>query len=127
EHLANASAQWLAEADDANQNADEASPRLRVTNAAESKREQLQLRWGDSPLLDVYVPAGQSRIVRALKAPPDRALPLTLTGDDTDFDNRVFLLPTQPVTLPVVFAGADADDDPRGSLYYLRRAFPKTR
>src|SRR5207302_3159780 len=34
EHLANASAQWLAEADDANQNAEEAPPRLRVTNAA---------------------------------------------------------------------------------------------
>ncbi len=127
QRLANASASWLAEADDANQNAEEAPPRLRVTNAAESKREQFKLTWGDTPPLDAYVPTGQSRIVRAPKAPADRALPLTLTGDDIDFDNRLFLLPTQPVTLPVVFAGSDADEDPRGSLYYLRRAFPKTR
>ena len=127
QHLGNASAQWLAEAEDANQNAEESAPRLRVTNAVESKREQFQLHWGDTPPLDVYVPAGQSRIVRAPRAPADRALPLTLTGDDTEFDNRLFLLPTQPVTLPVIFAGADADADPRGSLYYLQRAFPKTR
>ncbi|MGB8167066.1 MAG: BatA domain-containing protein [Chthoniobacteraceae bacterium] len=127
EHLANASASWLAEADDANQTAEEAPPRLRVTSAAESKREQFQLKWGDAPPLNAYVPAGQSRIVRAPKAPADRALPLTLTGDETDFDNRLFLLPTQPVTLPIIFAGSDTDDDPRGSLYYLRRAFPKTR
>lgn len=125
--LANASAHWLAEADDANQNAEEAPPRLRVTNSAESKREQFHLKWANTPPLDAYVPSGQSRIVRAPKAPADRTLPLTLTGDDTEFDNRLFLLPTQPVTLPIVFAGTDTDEDPRGSLYYLRRAFPKTR
>ncbi len=127
EKLANASAHWLAEADEGNQDAEETPARVRVTNSAESKREQFKLVWGDTPPLDAYVPAGQSRIVRAPKAPADRTLPLTLTGDDTEFDNRLFLLPPQVVTLPVLYAGTDADDDTRGSLYYLRRAFPKTR
>ncbi len=95
-------------------------------NAAESAREQFQLRWGDA-VVDAYIPIGQSRIVRPPKPPADRAQPLTLTGDDVDFDNRLFLLAPQPVALPVLFAGPDADDDPHASLYYLRRAFPKTR
>jgi hypothetical protein len=129
EKLGNTAVQWLAEGDDSGPVDPDAALRLRVVNAAESKREQVKLGWqeaGAAPL-DVYVPAGQSRIVRAPKPPADPALPLTLTGDDVDFDNRLFLLPPQPLVVPVLFAGADADDDPRGSLYYLRRAFPQTR
>jgi hypothetical protein len=127
EHLANASAQWLAEADETTQDEKETAPRLRVLNSAESKHDQLQLRWGTTPALDAYVPAGQSRIVRAPQAPEDRAQPLILTGDEVDFDNRLFVLPPQPVVLPVLFTGPDADADSRSSLYYLHRAFPKTR
>ncbi len=126
EQLANAAVQWLAEGEETGPVDEETPPRLRVSNAAESKRDQLQLRWGDAPL-DVYVPAGQSRIVRPPKAPAVRTQPLALSGDEVDFDNRLFLLPPQPLVLPILFAGADTDEDPRGSLYYLRRAFPKTR
>jgi len=124
--LANAAVQWLAEGEETGPVDDEAPPRLRVTSSAESKREQFQLRWGDASL-DVYVPAGQSRIIKPPKAPTDRTQPLSLSGDEVDFDNRLFVLPPQPLALPILFAGPDADDDPRGSLYYLRRAFPKTR
>ena len=126
---ANAAVQWLAEGDDGGPAQEEAAARLRVTNAAESKREQFQLRWeesGEAPL-EVYVPAGQSRIVRAPKSPAGAPHPLALSGDEVDFDNRLFLLTPQPVVLPVLFAGRDGDDDTRGSLFYLRRAFPKTR
>ena len=129
-NTANASVAWVPETDDADIPADEAPLRLRVTNASESKREQFPLRWAQttdaSAEVPAYVPAGQSRIVRAPK-PPARATSLTLTGDDTAFDNTVFILPPQPAKIPLLFLGQDADDNTRASLYYLRRAFPKTR
>jgi aerotolerance regulator-like protein/VWA domain-containing protein len=77
--------------------------------------------------IEVYVPAGQSRIVRLPKDASTSGGALTLTGDDTAFDNTVFLLPPRTVQVPVLFLGRDADDDTHASLYYLRRAFPKTR
>ena len=129
-NTANASVAWVPETDEADIPADDAPLRLRVTNAAESKREQFPLRWTQAAdavaEVAAYVPPGQSRIVRAPK-PPARATSLTLTGDDTAFDNTVFVLPPQPAKVPVLFLGQDADEDSRASLYYLRRAFPKTR
>jgi len=70
----NASVQWISESEDT-ENPGEAAPiRLRVTNAADAKREQFQLQWksdGSPPQapLEVYAPAGQSRIVRAPNPP----------------------------------------------------------
>ena len=130
QHNENASVAWVPETEDADISTEDAPLRLRVTNAAESKREQFPLRWTQtadaSAEVPAYVPAGQSRIVRAPK-PPARASSLMLTGDDTAFDNTVFILPPQPTKVPLLFLGQDADDDTRASLYYLRRAFPKTR
>jgi hypothetical protein len=125
----NAAVQWISESEE-NEKPGEAAPlRLRVTNSAGSTREQFQLRWLGAPPtatpLAVYVPAGQARIVRA-PLPPPGATALVLSSDDTDFDNTLFLVPPQPAALPVLFVGPDADDDPRGSLYYVRRAFPET-
>jgi hypothetical protein len=122
----NASLHWISESEENDKPGEETPLRLRVTNAPEAKREQLSLRWSaESAPFDAYVPAGQSRMVRAPKRPAN-ATALTLTGDDTDFDNQLFILPPQAAQLPVLFVGPDADDDTRGSLYYLRRAFPKT-
>ncbi len=127
----NASVAWISESEESDKPGDETPLRLRVTNSADAKREQFQIRWKtlpDSPAtppLEAYVPAGQSRIVRASK-PPAGATALTLTGDETDFDNTLYVVPPQAAQLPVLFVGPDADEDPRGSLYYLRRAFPRT-
>ena len=127
-HLENAGLSWVSEADEAEPPGEDAPLRLRVTNAAESKREQFAVSWtGTTAKVDAYVPAGQSRIVRAPKAPPGAAPSLTLSGDDTDFDNTVHILTPQPQQVLLLFAGSDAEDDPRGSLYYLKRAFQKTR
>ncbi len=127
---ANAGVQWISESEENEKPGDDAPLRLRVTNAATAKREQFQLRWQGAPATDAplaaYVPAGQARIVRAPKPPPG-ATALALSGDDTDFDNTLFILPPQPVQMPLLFIGPDADEDTRGSLYYLRRAFPKTQ
>lgn len=132
--LQNASLHWTSEADDAAPSGDEVPLRMRVSNSAESKREQFTLEWiaaagstSTAPKLDAYVPAGQSRIIRAPKPPGAEFTTLRLTGDEVDFDNTVSVLPPQTTAVPILFLGSEADSDPRGSLYYLRRAFPKTR
>jgi hypothetical protein len=129
--LQNAGLHWTSEADDAAPAAEESPLRLRVSNAAESTREQFPIEWvgsGGAPTkLDAYVPAGQSRIVRMPKAPGADFTTLRLTGDDADFDNTVSILPQQAASVPILFLGNDAEADAKGSLYYLRRAFPKTR
>ncbi|MDB6156171.1 MAG: N-terminal double-transrane protein [Chthoniobacteraceae bacterium] len=125
--LHNASAAWIPESDDSVGKADGvAQVRLKVTNAAESKRDQYTIQWaGSADRQDVYVPAGQSRMVRAQKQ-DGAATSLLLSGDDVEFDNTLFAIPPQTVTVPIFFAGQDAEDDPRGSLYYVRRAFPRS-
>ncbi|MEI9893715.1 MAG: hypothetical protein WDN28_07390 [Chthoniobacter sp.] len=56
----NAAAQWLSESEESDKPGEEIPLRVRVTNAAESKREQLQLRWQGAPAgalpIDAYVP-----------------------------------------------------------------------
>ena len=124
---ANAGIQWLTESEDAAPEDADAPPRMRIANAAESKSEQFHIAWtGASAGLDIYVPAGQSRTVRAPQ-PPARAASLLLTGDETDFDNTVHFLAPEPTPLPILFLGNDAPDDSAGALIWLRRAFPKTR
>jgi len=123
----NASAQWLIGGEQKDAADKDEAMRVRISNAAESKTERFRLAWGAAADagLDVYVPAGQSRVVRVPKL-PDGADRLTLTGDDTDFDNTLWLLPPQPRRVPVLFLGGDADDDTRGSLFYVRSAFQRT-
>ena len=123
----NASLHWISEGEENEPAGEDISLRLRVSNAVEAQREQYQLRWnqGTAAPLEAYVPAGQGRIVRAPKRPAE-ANALVLSGDDTEFDNQLFILPPQAAQLPLLFVGPDADEDTRGSLYYLRRAFPKT-
>jgi hypothetical protein len=129
---ANASAQWLAEAEEAGNAPDVFQIRIRLINSQESKREQFQLQWSDKPSagnppLMVYVPAGQTRVIQAPKTSAAAgSTSLMLSGDEADFDNRLFVLPPQAARTPVLFFGQDAEDDPHASLYYLRRAFPKS-
>ncbi len=129
----NASLQWLSDAEEINKPAAAPTLRVRVSNSPDAKREQFQAQWRgqdppapDAAKIEVYSPAGQSRV---LKLPPPTAADtsLVLTGDGVDFDNTLYILPPQPLKLPLLFVGADAPDDSHGSLYYLRRAFPKTR
>ena len=125
--LGNASAQWLVGGEQKEATDQDERLRVRVTNAAEAKAERFRLAWGAAAdaALDAYVPAGQSTVIRVPKL-PDGANKLTLTGDDVDFDNTLWLFPPQPRRVPVIFLGSDADDDTRGSLFYLRRAFQQT-
>ena len=127
----NAFAHLLASEEDA----PDADPRVRVVNAAGSADDQFFVSWrsGDADVANsskgkadataVYVPPGQSRVVK-LPRPADALLAdrLALAGDDHDFDNVFFVVPPKKQTVRLVYVGADAADDAKGMQYYLRLA-----
>ena len=126
--LENAGAQWIAESVDNGGTDTPQGPRVRVINTPEAKREQFALAWAAAAQpakLDVYVPAGQARVARPSPAPSGSER-LVLSGDEVEFDNTLFILPAQPVQVPLLYVGNDARDDTGGSFYYLARAFQKT-
>ncbi len=125
--LGNASAQWLVGGEQKDAAEKDDKLRVRISNAAEAKSEKFRVAWGATPdsSLDAYVPAGQSTVLRVPSAAAE-ANKLTLTGDDADFDNTLWLLPSQPRRVPVMFLGEEKEDDIRGSLFYVRRAFQQT-
>jgi hypothetical protein len=114
--------------------------RVRVTNAAESKREQFKVGWtspaaganggaGDflGTPLDAYVPPGQSRVLAVPRpAVAAGATQLTLRGDDEDFDNTVHFIAPAQQRPTVLWIGDDAPADPKRPLFFLRRAWAET-
>ncbi len=127
----NASVQLLADQTDGDRQT-AASVRVRVSNAADAKREQFSVGWaaaagaafGGAPV-ETYVPPGQSRIV-TLPVVAGAAQTIALRGDDEDFDNTVFVIPAVAQKIAVAYVGAEAADDARQPLYFLRRALPAT-
>jgi hypothetical protein len=114
----------------------EARPLLRISNAAEAKREQFRLSWADArtgaPIglpIDVQAPPGRSRAIRAPQQPKTSAdLRLVLTGDEEPFDNTLFMAMSEPDQVDVAVIGAtQAENDPAGLYFYLRRAFQETQ
>jgi hypothetical protein len=105
--------------------------RVRVLNAAGATVEQFRVSWGGMPgeagreEVGIYVPAGQSRVVR-LSAPPPGANRVSVSGDAYDFDNEFFFAPIHQRALHVAYVGADAADDPRGLRYFLERVWTET-
>lgn len=104
--------------------------RVRVTNEQGSVNDQFHVDWvfadspaGDQPRVPVYVPAGQSRVVRV---PPSRGQQMPtgvrLTGDDCPFDNTWHVAPVPRRSWLVVYLGRDQADDPDQLSYYLHRA-----
>jgi hypothetical protein len=145
-HTGNASIQLIAEAPDADRGTDPAV-RIRVSNSADAKREQFQVRWASTdpstPLptpLDIYVPPGQAKIV-PVPVPTNSAsasgmtnLPvasrpssLVLSGDDEPFDNTLHVHPPQPSRLELLYIGNDTVAEARQPLFFLSRALPETR
>ena len=129
----NAGIQFVADSMDADYLA-ESAVRVRVSNAADSKREQFQAGWAGADgnyvgkPLELYVPPGQARVVSIpapeTNAPTDRMI---LRGDDEPFDNTVFVLPPQRSRTTVLYLGNDTPTDSRQPLFFLRRAFQQTR
>ncbi|MBM84359.1 MAG: hypothetical protein CMJ78_27710, partial [Planctomycetaceae bacterium] len=134
---------------------DDARPRIRISNSEDSEAENFTIHWlldgaqpnpppvgvittvghnepakgtVDESVMNVYVPAGQNRVVRAPQLPAGRhALKLQLDGDDHTFDNTVFIEQRKPQDLTILYMGDDDASDPKQPRYYVQRAFPQTR
>jgi hypothetical protein len=109
--------------------------RVRVTNSGDSKKEQFKLTWQGgnntapaAPPLEVYVPAGQSRVfvMPDLGTNQPGADRVVLTGDDEDFDNMLFIASTEPKVIEVAYVGDETEQNPKQQFYFLKRAFQET-
>ncbi len=77
--------------------------------------------------VNAYVPAGESRVLRAPPMPSTGgASRLVLKGDDHDFDNLVFIAAPTTQKLTVLYFGNDQANDPQQTRFYVERAFPET-
>lgn len=107
-----------------------ATPRVRLSNARDSRVADFTLAWetGGGEAVAGHLPAGASRVLRAPPA-DDRgqAVVLRLQGDAWDFDNRVFVAPPQPRRVRLGWLQPQARRDEAASpLYYLARALQPT-
>jgi len=109
------------------------SPRVLVTNAADSKLESFELAWqpakgaasSTEPAATVktYIPPGQTRVVRSPALPAGEALQLVLKGDDESFDNRLWFVPPKRERIRVLHFADEKSEDPQSLRYFLERAF----
>ena len=107
--------------------------RVRVASSQEGKAEKFTLSWvGEGASADDKVegnvPPGGARV---LMAPPrfNEAASgiLEIKGDDHAFDNRVYVGPTQPRPVKILYLGEEVKKVDAGSpLFYLSRALRKT-
>ncbi|MBM4077113.1 MAG: hypothetical protein FJ267_15895, partial [Planctomycetes bacterium] len=99
--------------------------RVRIVNSSDSRTESFQLKWQDDEAsMNVYVPAGESRIVRAPEPSAERVTSiLEIVEDDHDFDNRVYLPPRTIDVKRVGYIGADFANDTEGMRFYLEGVF----
>lgn len=121
----NARAQLLVSQDDA----DDAELRVRVANAADSAGDQFFVRWASEGKTStdgetaVYVPPGESRVVRLPRPESNlQADRIVLRGDDHDYDNTFYVVPPRKQEITLLYAGDDKADDPEGLRYYLQLA-----
>ena len=100
--------------------------RVRVSNSSESRQEQFHLRWSGSASnpIAAYVPPGQSRSFDLPKVAGSEAI--ELTGDEADFDNRIFVVAPPREQIEIAFIGNDDETNTTQLLFYLKRAFPET-
>ncbi len=81
-------------------------------------------RW--IPLKCMSRPGAREFIRIAWPDPSAGADRLVLTGDDSDFDNTLYLVPPRAESLRVVYLGDDAATDTEGLRYYLQQALADT-
>ncbi len=101
--------------------------RVRVVNAADASREAFQVGWEGGPAVDVYVPPGQMRLATVpWPSAGPTAGTLRLTGDDAPFDDTLAVVPPPKIDATVLHAGPDEAAEPRGPLFFLRHALPRS-
>jgi len=132
EHGSNAGLQLLADSVET-ESAAALQHRVRVFNDPSSRQEKFELLWVDDKgfskekPIDVYVPAGESRVVKVPR-PRDPSIhrSLRLSGDAHGFDNTLYFADERREDATVLYVGPDRADDHAGLLYYLERVFLDT-
>ncbi|MCA9017163.1 MAG: BatA and WFA domain-containing protein, partial [Planctomycetaceae bacterium] len=105
---------------------------IRIVNAADSQQEQFQVAYQTAlseseQSQQVYVPVGQSRVIRMPAVDAQQPAPqIVLTGDQHDFDNRLFLQPREQAQITIVHYGTPAAGSTESPDYFAKRAFPTT-
>lgn len=109
------------------------SVRVRVANSLEGKAEKFTLSWvgeetANNERVEGSVPPGGARV---LMAPPrmNEAAEgvLEIQGDSHPFDNRIYVGPTQPRVVRILYLSDDVEKVDAGApLFYLNRALRKT-
>jgi hypothetical protein len=105
-------------------------PRVRVANASDSVGEEFYVHWTtsdksaiDDTMVPIYVPPGQSRVVRL---PRPKSAPMAdrivLRGDAAEFDNVHYVVAPRQQEIAIAYLGAEPADDPQGPRYYFERA-----
>jgi hypothetical protein len=107
-------------------------PRVLVINAAHSQRESFELKWKTAQPVSaddetakpvaIYIPPGQSRVVRTPPVPAGDVAELTLSGDDEAFDNSLWFVPPTREQVRVLHLSTEKSDDPQTLRYFLERA-----
>ncbi|MEO6568561.1 MAG: BatA domain-containing protein [Opitutaceae bacterium] len=107
--------------------------RVRVSNAADSTREQFTIGWTKTvggefvgKTAGPYVPPGQSRVISLPVADAAGATAIALRGDDEDFDNTIFVIPPAQQKLTIAYFGGENPEDIQQPLFFLKRALPDT-
>jgi len=133
DHGSNAGLQLLADSIETEPSAAALQHRVRVFNDPSSRQEQFELFWVDDKgvskenPIDVYVPAGESRVVRVPRPrDPSSYRSLQLKGDTPGFDNTLFFADGKREDTTVFYVGTDRADDLTGPLYFLERVFLDT-
>ncbi len=130
----NAGLAMLAESAERNPSETSTDRRVRVVNDQSSRREKFELIWVDQsekeatdPPVDVYVPAGESRVVHVPR-PKGSGLyrTLRLRGDERGYDNTIYFADERREEKTVLYIGTDRAGDPNGLFYYLERVFVDT-
>jgi hypothetical protein len=129
----NASLQLVADSEDSDLKSSR-TLRVRVSNAPGSRREQFKVGWAlpeqggfAGKPVDIYVPAGQSRVLAVPNATVSSLDRILLQGDDDEFDNLVFARPPEAIRVSVAYVGNDTETNRKQALYFLKRAFQETR
>ncbi|HSA01298.1 MAG TPA: BatA domain-containing protein [Candidatus Paceibacterota bacterium] len=128
--VGNASLQWMLGSQATSPSAPQ-ELRVRISNSPDSIQDKFTLSWepGDnsrpSPKpTEIYLPAGQSRVI-TLAAPADaRVDRLVLQGDSEDFDNTLYLARSESKQSQVLYLGSDDPQKPRTPSFFLQRAWP---
>ena len=127
-NVTNAGLQLLVEAPDAAANSATAAVRVRITNAADSGKDNFQVGWtrpGSEAFVgkpvDQYVPAGQARVV-TVPVPEGQAdlQQITLKGDDEPFDNTVYAVPPEKQRVKVAYVGSELPNATTQPLYFFQ-------